>query len=302
MDKIRKRFIMFNLIVMGSITLIVGFLMFISNGRGGDGGGRHLDGGGNHRYWITILLGLLVFLGSLFLSKKAVKPIEQAWQKQLDFTADASHELRTPLAVIMTNLEVVLDSPDETVKSQMKWLKNIEAENKRMTKLVEDLLMLSRGDTNQQELEVETFKMDAMILETLSTFEAGARQKGIEIVKKLHENIEFHGDKKRLKQLVVILVDNAIKHMSDTGKITVILSKDAKEITLTVADTGVGIDAEHLQHIFDRFYRVNKTRTAEQDGSGLGLAIAKWIACAHGGNISVASTVGQGTMFTVRFV
>ena len=300
MDKLRKRFVMFNLLVIGSIILIVGFLMFIGNGR--DESSRHL-GDGSHRLWVTIVAGLLlVFLGSLFLSKKAVEPIEKAWQKQLDFTADASHELRTPLAVMGTNLELVMDSPDETVASQMKWLKNIEAENKRMTRLVADLLTLSRSDTHQQELELETFRLDEMILDTVASFEVMASHKEITLITQVDNDLAFTGDRKRIEQLVVILVDNAIKHMNQSGMVTITLNQSGKELELTVADTGVGIEAHHLAQIFDRFYRVEKKRTADEDGSGLGLAIAKWIVEAHGGNISVTSALGEGTVFQCLFM
>jgi signal transduction histidine kinase len=236
----------------------------------------------------------------LLLSKKAVRPVEKAWQKQLDFTADASHELRTPIAVIQTNLELVIDSPKETIESQMKWLKNIEAENKRMAKLVEDLLILSRVDTDQQALEIETFMLDEVVLEVLAPFEPIASGKNIELEVHVNDKIAFSGDRKRIKQLFVILVDNALNYTDSTGAVTVSLDHSEKEITLTVSDTGHGIESEHLDKIFDRFYRVTKTRKLNQDGSGLGLSIAKWIVQEHGGTIGVTSTLSVGTTFTAR--
>jgi len=241
----------------------------------------------------------MAFVGSIILSKSAIRPIKAAWQKQLDFTADASHELRTPITVIQTNLDLVMDNRNETVESQLKWLKNIEAENKRMAKLVEDLLTLSRADTDHQTLEKETFMLDGVILETLAPFEPKESEKNIELNITADNQIAFCGDRKRIKQLVVILLDNALNY-TDSGMVTVALVKSEKEITITVSDTGYGIDAEHISKIFDRFYRVAKTRNLNQDGSGLGLSIAKWIVQAHGGEIRVTSELGVGTTFVVN--
>jgi len=299
MDKIRKRFIIFSFIVLSSILIAITLFILIGQFRGG---GRHhgLDNDSFHRFWTTALVGtVLVFIGSWLLSKKAVRPIEEAWQKQLDFTADASHELRTPLTVIKTNLELVIDSPEETIKSQMKWLKNIAAEQERMTRLVADLLTLSRSDTNEQELEIEPFMLDEMVLKTVKSFEVVATKQEIEFETHTSGDVHFVGDKQRIEQLAIILIDNALKHMNRSGLITVTLNQDEKETTLIVADTGQGIESKHLDKIFDRFYRVKKTKTSTCDGSGLGLAIAKWIVEAHGGAITVASTLGVGMTFTI---
>ena len=294
-NNLRRRFIIFNILVISTIIIIVGLVMFV-------GSPRHIPRDiSPHRYLITFFLGIvLVFIGSWLLSKKAVEPIEKAWQKQLDFTADASHELRTPIAVIQTNLELVLDSPTETVASQMKWLKNIEAENNRMAQLVGDLLTLSRADTNEQVLEVEPLVLNEIISETLTAFEPIATEKKIELKTQFADELIFNGDRKRMKQLFAILIDNALAYMNRSGTITIDLQDVEKEIILTVTDTGYGIDSDHLDKIFDRFYRVSKTRTLKQEGAGLGLAIAKWIVTEHGGAIYVESILDVGTTFTIR--
>jgi len=294
-NNLRRRFIIFNILVISTIIIIVGLVMFV-------GSPRHTPRDiSPHRYLITFFLGIvLVFIGSWLLSKKAVEPIEKAWQKQLDFTADASHELRTPIAVIQTNLELVLDSPTETVASQMKWLKNIEAENNRMAQLVGDLLTLSRADTNEQVLEVEPLVLNEIISETLTAFEPIATEKKIELKTQFADELIFNGDRKRMKQLFAILIDNALAYMNRSGTITIDLQDVEKEIILTVTDTGYGIDSDHLDKIFDRFYRVSKTRTLKQEGAGLGLAIAKWIVTEHGGAIYVESILDVGTTFTIR--
>ena len=290
MKNLRKRFIFFNMIVISSIALIIGFFMFF---------GTPANNMPPHRYITMLLLVIFAtYIGSVILSKIAIAPIKSAWQKQLDFTADASHELRTPLAIIQTNLELVLDSPDETIESQLKWLKNIEAENKRMAKLVDDLLTLSRADTTEQLIEKEMFMLDEAILESLTPFEALTLEKGIKLNVLVDSQINFLGDKKRIKQLVVILLDNALYYTNE-GSVTIALSKSETQVVLSVSDTGCGIEATHIDKIFDRFYRANKTKTLNQNGIGLGLSIASWIVKEHGGQISVKSTPGAGTTFRI---
>lgn len=286
---LRIRFILFSVLVISSIIIIVGLFVFI-------GSPSNIPA---HRYVTTLSAAIvMVLIGSWVLSKAAIRPIQAAWQKQLDFTADASHELRTPIAVIQTNLELVMDSPDETVESQMKWLKNIEAEIHRMARLVEDLLTLSRADTGQQTTEKETFMLGEAISEAIAPLVPVGEAKGIALKITINETSAFYGDRKRLLQLAVILTDNALRY-TDSGKVTVSLRESEKALTLTVSDTGRGIAAEHLGKIFDRFYRVTNTRGMNQDGSGLGLAIAKWIVTEHGGTIRVSSTPAAGTSFTV---
>lgn len=290
LKSLRKRFILFSVLVISSIVVILGLLVFL-------GPTSNLTA---QKFITTILLGIgMVFVGSWLLSKAAIRPIKEAWQKQLDFTADASHELRTPIAVIRTNLELVMDSPEETVESQMKWLQNIEAENKRMARLVEDLLTLSRADTNQQTLEMETFLLDEVISEAIVLLEPVADRKNIKLEVHINSKMDFHGDRKRIKQLLVILTDNALNYTDGPGTVTISLTGSEKEVNLMVSDTGYGMEKEHLNKIFDRFYRVNKTRNLNQDGSGLGLSIAKWIIQEHGGTIQAESSPGIGTTFTV---
>ena len=292
-NHLRKRFIFFSVLVISGIVITIAIFAFA---------GGHSDFPVYRYIFIISLVVLMVFVGSWLISNVAIKPIKEAWQKQLDFTADASHELRTPIAVMQTNLELVMDSPDEPVGSQMKWLKNIEAENKRMAKLVDDLLTLSRADTDQPSLEVETFMLDEVILETLAPFGPLAREKKIRLDVYTSENFSFNGDKKRIKQLLIILVDNALAYTDSLGTITVSLSfgQRDREAVLTVSDTGCGIELENLEKIFDRFFRVTKTRELHREGSGLGLSIAKWIVQEHGGEIEVTSKVGVGTTFTVH--
>ena len=253
-----------------------------------------------HRTVITSgIILLIVFFGSLFITDRAMVPVKKAWQKQIDFTADASHELRTPLAVIQTNLELVMGNPEETVESQKKWLDSILSESKRMAKLVEGLLILSRADSGQQMLMMSHFMLDLTLKDVLCSYEAVAKAKGVVMTSGLASSVKFYGDSDRIKQLVVILLDNAVKYTDTNGRITVQLIRKDKHVVLSVSDTGVGIAQEDLNRIFDRFYRAAHTKSGNQGGAGLGLAIAYWIVREHRGIIRVESSLGGGTTFSV---
>lgn len=246
------------------------------------------------------LTGLIVvFVCSLFLADRALIPIRKSWDRQKNFVADASHELRSPLAVIQTNLELVLGNTDESVESQSKWLENIQTENKRMTKLVNDLLFLARADSNQQMMEKRFFELHRTIREVINIFEPIAARKKIKLEFETDSEIDFWGDEARIKQLAVILIDNAIKYTPSGGQVKLQLKSDDGHTEIIVSDTGEGIAQEHIGRIFERFYRVDKARSRESGGTGLGLSIADWIVKEHRGIINVASIPGKGTSFKV---
>lgn len=252
---------------------------------------------------IFVIIGLvsvgLAFFGSLFLADKALIPIKDAWEKQKNFVADASHELRTPLSSIRTNLEVVLDNNDESVESQKKWLNNILAENKRMSKLVDDLLLLARADSNQEDMIMVPFNLDKAIAEAVSPLEPIAAKKGIEIDIQLNDQVRILGDEAHIKQLVVILLDNAIKYSPSNGLVEVELNNHNNYVEILVSDTGDGINEEDKSKIFERFYRIDKARSRGSGGSGLGLSIAQWIVKEHGGSINVSNGKIKGSIFKV---
>lgn len=251
---------------------------------------------------VIALAGLgLVFGASLFMAGKAVKPIKAAWEKQKNFVADASHELRTPLSVMQTNLELVMENSEETVQSQEKWLDNIYAENRHMTKLVNDLLLLARIDSDQKLLELKGFSMSDAVEEAVMPFVPVAGEKGIELSCQIKPDITFMGDESRIRQLVVILTDNAVKYTPSGGSISISLSIIKDSIEMAVADTGMGIAHENLSRIFERFYRIDESRSGENAGIGLGLSIAGWIVKEHHGIIRVESELGKGTIFKVIF-
>lgn len=253
-----------------------------------------------NKWIITVLISMgLVFISSWLLSKVAIAPIKAAWQKQLDFTADASHELRTPLSTIQTNLDVVLSNPDATIESQMKWLENIKIENKRMSNLVSNLLLLSRADTNEATINKEFLNLSALVSEVVMTYSTVAEHNDLVLTSTVQETISMCGDKDRIKQLLVILIDNAIKYNTPNGTVNIILSRNESCATIEISDTGIGIESEDIKRVFDRFYRGKQARLYNSDGSGLGLSIAKLITEEHEGKITAKSQTGKGTTFKI---
>ncbi len=252
---------------------------------------------------VLISIGLsgliIVFFVSIFLADRALIPINQAWERQRNFTADASHELRSPLTVIQTNLEVVIGNKEESVESQLKWLENIQTENKRMAKLVSDLLFLARADSDQQLVDRKFFPISEALEEVVSIYKPIAEKKEIIFHSAIIPKIEYFGDESRIKQLVVILIDNAIKYTNPDGHVKLELNANDSQLDIVVSDDGEGIEEEHLDKIFERFYRVDKARSRESGGTGLGLSIADWIVKGHRGTINVSSLKDNGTTFRI---
>jgi signal transduction histidine kinase len=245
-----------------------------------------------------IVFLILAMAGSLFMAKRAVGPIQTAWQQQKDFLTDASHELRTPLAIIQTNLEVVLNNPQETVLSQMEWLNNVKEELQQMTTLVSSLLFLARVDSKQWVINKADFWLDKMIARVTEAFKPIVTANNIDLITSPTSEIIYYGDESNIRQVIEILLDNAVQHTPAGGKISIQLHRTDQKILLSIADTGEGIAAESLEKIFDRFYQADAARTKGK--AGLGLSIAKLIIENHGGTIHAASQPGSGTTFTIQ--
>lgn len=241
----------------------------------------------------------IIFLAGYYLARHALVPIRASWEKQNQFVADASHELRSPLTVIQSNAELILRHPDHTVEKESKRVTNILREAMRMTKLVSTLLTLARADANKIELQLTLTSLNDMVDDISEQFTPLAELKGISFKVDINENIEFIADKERLHQLLVIVLDNAIKYTASSGYISLICYVKNNNVNIKVEDTGCGIPAEDLPRIFDRFFRGDKSRSRESGGTGLGLAIAKWIVDKHNGKIRVDSQVGIGTQFHI---
>jgi two-component system sensor histidine kinase CiaH len=246
---------------------------------------------------VSISGAVLAILAGFFLAGRALIPILSSWNKQQRFVADASHELRTPLAIMQTNTEMLLRYPKHTIEEESEHISVILKELRRMISLVSDLLTLARSESNQLQIKHQSFLLDQTINEMLEHYCLFAEMNNINIYSTIEKQIPFLGDEERIRQLLVILLDNAIKYTPEQGKITVTCYQHRHFAEICIKDTGMGISKQDLPLIFDRFYRGDKVRSRSEGGYGLGLSIAKWIVEAHKGEIRVESHFGIGTHF-----
>lgn len=214
------------------------------------------------------------------------------------FSADASHELRTPLTVLRGELEGIAQDPQLTTEMR-EMIGSALEETERLAKIVESLLVISRLDAGEARMERARLDFAELTEATVEQLSLLAEDKSISLVSDTPESIEVEGDRARLKQVVVNLVDNAIKYTPAGGRVEVKVTREDGRALLEVKDTGGGIPKEALPHIFERFYRVDKARSRAVGGTGLGLAIVKSICAAHGGEVRVESTEHQGSHFRV---
>lgn len=224
--------------------------------------------------------------------------LDSSFEQMRQFSTDASHELRTPLTVLRTQLETALStrmSPTEIKKIVARCLD----EAIRMGSILENLSLLGRGDAGQASIKRERVRLDNLLEETYEESIILASQKSIEVKIENTANVMIWGDKQRLRQMILNLVDNAIKYSGEKTAITLSLSLSNGEASMVVKDQGIGIPRSETGRIFDRFYRVDRARSRTLGGSGLGLAIVKWIVDAHAGTISVKSAMSKGSEFTV---
>ncbi|MFN8495761.1 MAG: ATP-binding protein [Caldilineaceae bacterium] len=222
--------------------------------------------------------------------------LEASFRRERQFTADASHELRTPLTAMQAILGVIR-AERRTPEDYEQALSDLSEETDRLRSMVEDLLRLARGDVRKNTTR-ERVDLSLLLMDVSDSMAPLAEAKGLTLTCTVPAELTVQGDTDDLIRLFVNLLDNAVKY-TEQGAITVTARTDAHCIRVMVSDTGIGIPPEHLPHIFDRFYRVDSARTSQ--GAGLGLALALEIARAHGGDIQVDSTTGQGTTFTVNF-
>jgi heavy metal sensor kinase len=225
--------------------------------------------------------------------------IEGAFQRVTQFTADASHELRTPIALIRTTAEVALRKP-RTLDECKHALEEVHAESIRTTDLIENLLTLARADAGKASLEKRDVDLVELTREAGAQGEKLARTKNLRFRTELPEQPLFtSGDPATLRRLLLIVIDNAVKY-TDRGEVSLLLKNGSRHAEIRVHDTGHGIAKEDLPHIFERFYRADKSRNRDSGGSGLGLSIAQWIADIHQGSIEVTSELDHGSTITIR--
>lgn len=224
--------------------------------------------------------------------------LEEAFVKQRQFVADASHELRTPLAVIQAESSLVLEKPRNN-EQYRRSLELVSQEVAYMSDIVGKLLVLARSDAGSEQLSVQDIDLTALLAELGQDLEALAQERGLALTLDPMEPLTVKGDRVRLRQLFLNLLDNALRYTPGGGAIMGSVVRQDDQAVVTIGDTGIGIPEEHLPFIFDRFYRVDKVRTNGEGGTGLGLSIATSVARMHGGTIEVDSRVGGGTTFRV---
>jgi two-component system, OmpR family, sensor histidine kinase CiaH len=228
---------------------------------------------------------LVIVLAGWFLTERALAPIRAAMDRQVRFTADASHELRTPLTIVDAGLQVLKRHPDQTVSRNAQLLDSISAETQRMTRLVDDLLTLARVDSGQTQLQIEPTDVSQLVVSTGQDLQALAASRAGHLDVRSEPRIEAQVDRDRLRQLLVILVDNAFRHGEPGGPVEIRFDRVSHDLRLEVSDRGPGIPIEHRGKVFERFYQLDGSRSGSS--AGLGLAIAHWIVSAHGGTIKL---------------
>jgi heavy metal sensor kinase len=230
---------------------------------------------------------------------QTLERMEDLFKAQRRFISDVSHELRTPLTVMKGNVDLLLRM--DCIEEEEEEIRAIDREVKRMTRMVQDLLLLAQAETGRMPMDFQEVSLDTLLLEVFQQAEVLADGK-VEIILEDIDQVMVWGDEDRLKQVLINLTSNAIKYTPAGGEVRYHLRKESGKAALTVEDTGSGIPDEDLPHIFKRFYRTEKARTRSEDaGVGLGLSIVYWIVENHEGEIKIDSQVGQGTRFTVYF-
>jgi len=248
---------------------------------------------------------LLLMSGGIgyFAAGRALVPIRRSFDTQRRFVADASHELRTPLSVIQASLDVVeKEEQDRLSPFSQQVIADLKQEVRRMGRLTGDLLTLARSDAEGMELRRESFDLQELLQRAQRTMQPQAEAQQVTLVLAPGESLPVLADPDRVFQLLLVLLDNAMKYTPSGGKVSLAATRPVGEsgkVLITVADTGPGVPQADQEKIFERFYRLDQSRSREAGGAGLGLAIARAIAQAHGGSISVVTAPTGGSVFRV---
>ena len=227
--------------------------------------------------------------------------LEASVQRMKEFTADASHELRAPVSLIRTTAEVAVQKRDRTAAEYREALGEILEESERTSQVVDSLMLLARADSGKETLDYSSTDLCAIVQEAADQGEKLARNRGLQFSAKVPSSpLPIHADSDAIRRALLILIDNAAKYTPSGGQVRMDLTRQGSVAIAAVTDSGIGIAADDLDHIFDRFWRADKARSREHGGAGLGLSIAKWIAETHGGSIEVDSQPGKGSSFRIR--
>ena len=245
---------------------------------------------------LVMLFAILII--SYFFAGRAIKPISEAWEKQKQFITDASHELKTPLTIITSNYDALLSVQDETIKSQLKWFYYMKTGTDRMAKLINDLLTLSRMENRELQLEGSEVNISEEGNALIASMEAAIIKKNIALSLSIEPDVIVNSNRDEIRQVIAILLDNAVKYTNEAGRISISLSKSKSHAIFFIKNDGKEIPDQDLSKIFDRFYRTDPSRTGEAGGYGLGLSIAKTVINNLGGNIFAEKDENGMTIFT----
>ena len=248
----------------------------------------------------SIMLALIaVYFISGFLTNKSLEPIEESWKNQELFVQDASHELRTPLTIIFSKVESIIKRPKNKVEDEMNNLVIVMKEVRRLSKLVSDLLKLTKEDAIIT-INKSKFDIVEMINDILKQYEDifELQNKKLKVNYTLKDN-NIYSDKEKLKQIFIIIIDNAMKYTKENDYIQVCLSEEGSNVKIEVKDSGIGIKEEEISLIFNRFYRASSHRETNKEGSGIGLSIAKLLVSNLKGEICVNSKYKKGSTFSI---
>lgn len=247
---------------------------------------------------LLALLGLLaVLVLLLILSKRIVRPVAESYEKQKQFITDAGHELKTPMTIISADADLA-----EMECGENQWISDIRRQAQRLTDLTNDLIYLSRMEEEQPKLQRIDFPLSDVTEEMAQSFQALAKSQEKEFTLHIQPMISFTGDEKAIRQLLSILLDNALKYSPAGGQLKLVLEKQGRTIVLLVSNTSAQpIEQDKLPHLFDRFYRTDQSRSSQTGGYGLGLSIARSIVLAHKGKIRAESADGRTLTFMIYF-
>lgn len=248
----------------------------------------------------TVIVVILSIIISWYLSKRAMEPIIASYKKQAEFIQNASHELRTPLTIIQAKQEMLLQSPDSKIIDKSEDIALSLNETRRLSKMITELMDLARSDSNTTKIHKSMTNMENVAKEIVVPYKEMAELQNKNMVLNVNCDRELNIDKNKIKQLLVIVLDNALKYTEENDTIDVDIHNHEEKLIMNIKDTGIGISDEGLKHIFERFYREDKARSRSKGGTGLGLSIAETIVKSHGGSIKIVHNKPKGIIVTIK--
>lgn len=250
---------------------------------------------------ITFSLSVIaITIVSYFLSKKTLEPIITSWKKQNEFVENASHELRTPITIIKAKQEMLLEKPNEKIIDNAEEISITLKETQRLIKLINELMEIAKNDNDKIKLNKQSFSIDNEIKELMILYEDVAKIDNKTLTCNLNFSENIYADLNKIKELLVILLDNSLKYTSSGDSINISTYKKDNKCVIEIEDTGIGISNEAIDHVFERFYREEKSRNSEKGGMGLGLSIAYGIVTLHKGSIKYEKNRVKGTKVIVK--